>query len=452
MRATLLALAMPLLISLSAVASTRLPASELADPSLLSGPGFSVRPEAEISGLQARFVIDTRWGELSVDSVELLAIRVEEMAAVSTLYGERISQTLKRAGLDQASAPWNSAVALTSAPVERSRRLPAGVLAMFSTKLNNWGRRFRRWGDRAERAVFQSGDVRQGFELVERKIQPASPWWDAPVDEFGRLLRSESGHGPARRSVAQALDIASDTSNPLLRKRLDALAWAIAGQKLAINTLADLLAPGVRPLLGQLERADKLTSAVDEQSLRSRNEERLQQLSADPDLTYWLAWRGGYSAELMAQLLDTLDGLVAVEGKANALEVAAIASNELEARFVLNSLRMLSSPQLATQRTGRLRAVGNLLVFVDPQGELHLCLPVDYLQWNSSVAGWFRHPQIAEAPRRTVLVAGRISPRAEREISGRGWSLLAGLRYPGSPAYPRSLLEKSPVDSSRPAG
>ena len=240
--------------------------------------------------------------------------------------------------------------------------------------------------------------------------------------------------------------------DPLLRQRLDALAWAVVGQKLAINSLTDLLAPGVRPVLGHIERADKLTSAADEPSLRRRNEERLQQLSADSDLTYWLAWRGGYSAELMAQLLDTLDSLQSLQGRADVLDIAAIASNELEARFVLNSLRMLGSPQVSPQRAGRLRAIGNLLVFIDPQGELHLCLPVDYLQWNRSVAGWFRHPQIAEAPRRTLLVSGRISPRAEREISSRGWSLLPGLRYPGSPPYPRSLLETPPAAYSGPTG
>ncbi|MBD8524667.1 hypothetical protein [Pseudomarimonas arenosa] len=437
-----------------ATAPVRLPASELADPSLLSGPGFSVRPEAEIAGLQARFVIDTRWGELQVDSVELLAVRVEEMAAVSVLYGEKVSNTLKRAGLEKAGSPWNSAVAISASPLERAERLPAGVLSMFSTKLRRWGERFRRWGDRVDRAIFQSGDASQGFDLVEHADKPKTPWWDAPADEMGRLLRSASGHGAARRQVATALGIASDTSNPLLRSRLDALAWAVAGQKIALDSLADLLLPGLRQTVGYVEQADTLTRAPSEESLRARNEQRLQALSADQDLTYWLAWRGGFSANLMAQLLDELDRLGSVRGKVSALEAAAIADNELEARFVINSVRMLQSVQLGQPQGGELRAVGHLLAYLAADGELHLCLPVDYLQWTRPIAQWFDHPQIAESARRSVLVAGQISPRAARQISRRGWSLLPGLRYPASPPYPQLSLrtESGPgLSSATPA-
>lgn len=444
-----LAVLLLLFLGNASAGNLRLPASELADPSLLSGPGFNVRPEAEIAGLQARFVIDSRWGELQVDSVELLAIRVEEMASVSVLYGETVSQTLKRAGLDKTGAPWKSAVAISSSPTERAEQLPNGVLAMFSTKLRRWNERFRRWGDRADRAIFQSGDVRQGFDLVERSPKPIEPWWDAPVDEVGRLLRSESGHGAARRSVAAALGIAGDTSNPLLRRRLDALAWAVTGQKLAVESLADLLLPGLRTAVGYIEQADKLTQQPSEESLRARNEERLQQLSSDPDLTYWLAWRGGFSPALLAQLLDQLEQLASMRGRQSALEVAAIASNELEARFVLNSLRMLGSAQLASHGDGELKAVGHLLAWVNAQGELHLCLPVDFLQWNPTIAGWFDHPQISEASARTVLIAGRVDRRAEREISRRGWSVLPRLSYPGAPPYPELRLSSAPNPQRR---
>src|SRR5882672_11265110 len=53
-----------------------LQAPALVQTSLLNGPNFRVVPEVQVRGYMARFLIDTRFGPLNADSVELLEIRV----------------------------------------------------------------------------------------------------------------------------------------------------------------------------------------------------------------------------------------------------------------------------------------------------------------------------------------------------------------------------------------
>lgn len=414
--------------------------ADLVEPALLTGPGYRVLPEARVVGLQARFLIETEWGLLAADSVEMLALRVGEMPQLSMLMSADLGQVLREAGLDELAAPWRSAQALGDAPIDRLARLPAGVLRYFTQRLRGWGERARRLGKRLDQRLSHEGSPYAGHgwsEQLPQSPSPASdePWWDAPVDELGRLLRSEAGHGRARRAIAKAFGVDPATSNPLLRQRLDALAWAVASQRLAHERALGLALPGLALAIDHLQRAESLTALPDEASQRRGNEQRLGRWTGDTELAYALAWRGAYSPGLLGELLDELERLAPVSGAEAALEVARMAASEAEARFVVQALRLLQAPRAEGRSGGELLAIGALLGWRDASGEFHLALPVDHLSWIPRVAGYFDHAQVARFPRRTVLLSGGISARAEREISRRGWSLLSFVGYPGAPPY-----------------
>ena len=52
---------------------------------LLSGPDFRVVPEVAVRGYMANFLIDTKFGPMRADSVEMLAIRIGELPAMQAL-------------------------------------------------------------------------------------------------------------------------------------------------------------------------------------------------------------------------------------------------------------------------------------------------------------------------------------------------------------------------------
>jgi len=413
-------------------------AADWVDPALLAGPGFRVAPRAEPRGLQLHFRIQTDWGELDAPSVEMLGVRVGEMAALQALYSHEVTAALKTAGIDQLNAPVSAAKALASDPVGSAKRLPQGILRYFTERVRRWGDRARKIGDRVERSLSHSGTPYDADgPMTHTPEAEAEPWWDKPVDEVGRLLRSQAGHGRARRELARQFGVDSWTSNPLLRARLDALAWAVASERLAWDYALKLAAPVVAEAVGHLQRAHSLSGEPEPTELRRILEQRLEHWTADDDLRYALAWRGGFPPMLLAELLDQLDALAPTAGAEALLEVALMADNEVEARFVLNSLRMLQS-----RPGGRFLPIASLIGYVDIQGEFWLPLPVDQLTWSATIRHWFEHAQITRHARRNVLVGGAISPAAQRALTRRGWSLFEFHRYPGEPPYRRGDLPR----------
>lgn len=437
MRRWILWLGLALAAPASAEVERRVAAADWVDPALLTGPGFRVEPRAEFRGLQLHFRIHTDWGELEAASVEMLALRISEMAALQALYAHRVGAALKAAGIEQVQAPVSAANALARDPVGRAKRLPGGVLRYFGERLRRWGLRARKLGDRVERSLSHSGSAfdASGPMAGAPRAQPDEPWWDKPVDEIGRLLRSEAGHGRAKRELARQFGVDSWSSNPLLQARLDALAWAIAGERIAWGFALKLAAPGVAGAVGDLNRVHALSAEAEPEELRRQLQARMEHWTADADLRFWLAWRGGFPGPLLAALLDELDAIAPSGGAEALLEVAQMAGNELEARFVLNSLRLLHG-----QRGGRFEPLASLVGYVDQQGALWLPLPVDRLSWTGEIRHWFEHEFFARYTTRHVLVGGAISPRARRALSRRGWQLHAFHPHPGQPPY-RSTTE-----------
>jgi hypothetical protein len=418
-------------------------AAELVEASLLAGPGFRVQPRAEVRGLQARFWVDSDWGAFPVDSVELLALRIAEMPAVEALHAEGVTDALAGTGIDALATPARSLVALASDPVGAASRVPQGLMRYFGDRVRKVGDRARRVGERLDQAIFHDGapddggpDGGNGFGDAPPPAV-ATPWWDKPANELGRLLRSQAGHGAARREIAAAMGIDPWTGNPLLRARLDQLAWAVAGGRMAADRLIALASAGTSSTLSIIERAAQISAEAPPDDLRRMAAARLEQWTADDDLVYALAWRGAFPPPRLQLLIERIERLEPAAGIESLLETARLADNEIEARFVINALDMLLHNGESPVTQGRLKPVGALVAYAATDGEFLLPLPIDRLSWTPEVAAWFDHAQVSGHDRRTVLVAGAVSDRAARELTDRGWSIRAHYRWPGAPPYRR---------------
>ncbi len=427
-----------LLLSLSGVSPAAEPeptvaAAELVEPALLAGPNFRVQPHARMEGLHARFVIETAWGPLDAPSIELLARRVAEMPLVEALHSESIMDALAEAGVGSLREPVKQLERLARDPLGAAVRAPAGVFRMFATRLRGYGDRARRIGNRIDRAVFHDGSPAGSDSTAGPPVE--EPWWDAPVDEIGGLLRSEAGHSRARRDIAGALGIESWTGNPLMRDRLDALAWALASGRLASERVIGLLSAGAANTIAAAATVERITAQPSPDDQRRQLEARLERLSADPDLRYRLAWRSAFPPAQLERLLDRADALQATSGQEALLDTALLARSELEVLFVLNALELLLHNGDVPVAGGQLIPVGHLVGYLASDGEFMLPLAVDRVSWTPEVKAWFDHAKVSEHGRRTVLVAGSLSMTAERAITRRGWSIRSNVRWPGSPPY-----------------
>lgn len=432
-----------------------LEAAALVQPSLLSGPGFSVDPHVELRGYMAHFVLDTRIGRIDAGSVEILVEREAEMPALEALDQATHSGAFLRAAGGKFASTGRMLGQIVLHPVDTVLGIPSGVARYFGSRLKKIATQAQSLSDRAGRRFGNHGnpypadegpmtDARTA-EAADADVakKPEKHWYSSIGDEVRREVKRQAGYDRARRDIAQRLGIDPYTSNPYVRERLSGLAWAGAGGGLGAGGALGLLGAGAGQVLSQGSRINDVVWKLSPEDLRARNAERLRAHCSDDLLVRQFLRRGAFSPTLQTALADLLDELHAADGCNALLELAITADSELEARFVVNALRLLSAHLGARSKGGTLRPIGAGLAYAAADGELVLPLAVDRLSWTDEVRRFIERDEF-RVERKTVLVGGDASLLARRNLAARGWSVVLRAPRPGAPPYARG--EPAPVD------
>lgn len=419
-------------------AEPQVDAAELVAASLLSGPGYTVEPKAQLLGYQARFHIRTAYGEIPAESVEMLAVRIAEMPAVEAIHATSVSRVLAQSTKDAVTDSGDALLRIARHPIRTVAGIPRGVATYFGRKLRQWRERAGKLGDKAWQRIGHEGDPYRNAEgpMTATRVgdAPARAWYDKPRRELTSLAKGELNHGRAKRAWAQALGIDPGTSNPLIAPRLDALAWsAVGGNHIASLGLGQLGATATRTL-GEAERIDAAVWELDPVDLRARNRARISSWCTDETLLRRFLRHGPFGGTLQTALVEQVRALAPSSGCDALLETALMAGTEQEARFVVNAIALLRQHLGDAARGGALVPIGATLAFRASDGELLLPLPVDRVSWTAEMQTFFDRNAL-RAAQRSVLVTGAISPRAQHELTKRGFSLVPHLPYPGAPAY-----------------
>ena len=114
-------------------------------------------------------------------------------------------------------------------------------------------------------------------------------------------------------------------------------------------------------------------------------------------------------------------------GRRSALvEVAADTQTDLEARFFAGAADILAHYHVHVGPLRQLVAAGNddlgkVVAAIAEDGTLVVGAPVDYLIWQPGMGGG---GPLSRYEKRQLRTTGRVSPRAERELSARGWTVV----------------------------
>lgn len=432
--------AAPAASSVDTEAEPELAAAELLQPALLAGPDYRVDPRAQLHGFQAHFRLQTDYGALSAESVEILGLRVQEMEALKVLHSESVTKALAKSGFEAVMSPLRAVANVVQRPGESITGLPGGVWRYFSERATRIGQRAKRLGARADQRISHDGspfDAADAPMAASRQAQEKGEdsWFGDVGDEFVRLAKSEAGYGRARRELAARLGVDPYTGNPLIRERLDTLAWAATAGKLGVGQAMGLLDPISSQVLGTSSEVNRLVLELPPEDLRRRNDERLETLGADEDLRYTFLQFGRYSPTLQTALVLGIERLQPSSGIDVLLEIALMAQNEVEARFMVNALALLHAHLGDRAIGGRIVGIGALLAYDSADGERVFPLPFDLLSWTPDTARWFAQPGLWDHPNRSLLVSGAASMNAQRALSRDGWNLFLHRRFEGSPEY-----------------
>jgi hypothetical protein len=254
--------------------------------------------------------------------------------------------------------------------------------------------------------------------------QPRSDkhWASSAGDELGRELKRQIKYSQVKRELAAQLGIDPYTSNPYIRERLDRLAWVGSGGQFAASAAIGAVGGTAAIVIQRGGQLNELVWKLDPENLRDRNHERLRAYCRDELLMRRFVRRGVFTPTLQTALVDALDALRPARGGDALLELGMTAKSELEARFVVNALRLIARELGDRAHGGTLRPIGAGLAYDTLDGERVLPLPVDYLVWTTDVAEFIDREEFRQ-PRKIVLIAGEATMRTQRELTSRGWSI-----------------------------
>lgn len=422
------------------------PAAALVQPPLLSGPNFRVVPEVQVHGYMAHYLIDTSFGPLQADSTELLAVRVGEVPALEALERASKSAAFSHALAARGAKTGAAIVNVIAHPVDSISGLPAGVARYFGTQWNLWTRRAQTVADRSAREFENKGDPYRappGPMTAARKPPPDADdagradaknraWYARAGHEAERETRRYLKYAQQRREIAKAVGVDPNSSNPLLNEKLDDLAWAaVWGNFSAGSALGQIAGPAAEVVSWSGKLNQYVLEKAPEQ-LREINRAHLAKFCSDDFSVRQFLRRGGFNDTLRTALAQSLEKLQPQAGCNELVELASSTRGEVEARYLVDALKLLErEPEAAG---GTLLVAGAALAWRTPAGRLLLPLPVDYLSWNAGLAQFFDQDTL-DGTDKVALIGGDASLLAQRQLTERGWSLRPRAPFDGAPAY-----------------
>lgn len=419
-------------------------AASLVQPALLSGPGYSVDSRVELRGYMAHFLIDTSLGPLQADSVEILAEREAELPAVEALEKVTRSDAFLRAAGNRIGTTAKSLAQIVLHPVDSVLGIPAGVARYLGQRLDKIGTQAQALSDRTAKSLgndgnpypVDAGPMTDAREDEKPDAKPRKHWYSKVTREVGREFKRQVKYSQVKRELAGRLGIDPYTGNPYAQERLSALAWVgSAGDFGAGSALGTIGGVGAN-VLAQGGRINDIVWKLSPDDLRARNRERLQAHCRDELLIRQFLRRGAFSPTLQTAFADALDSLQPADGCDALLELGMTAGSDLEARFIVNALRLTATHLGARSHEGSLRRIGAGFAYAARDGEFVLPLPVDRLSWTDEVRHFLDREEF-RVRNKTVLIGGDASLVARRGLTEQGWNILVHAQRPNAPPYAR---------------
>jgi len=376
-----------------------LKAADLVGPEILRGPRYTVDSRVPVKGFLYRFAIRSDFGTLDAHGIHMLQIRVREIYALGQLEDMSKTKEFAEAAGNAIARPVTSTVNMLVNPVETITGLPDGVGRLF---------------DRIE----------LGSEKVyQAATAPGASGGEQVADvskRVGGIAVTALGYEKERRDLAKGLGVDPYTTNPVLAKKLDDMAWVAFSGRFGIQAATSV----VMPYSTVMSAATITNSTVYETpaaDLINKAKVTFVATGASDAAVTALMKNPQYSLSVLAALAQGCQRLQGVNGVASVVGFAAIARTQDETRGVTAAVNMLARHHETVEPITLVSAPGPIIGRT-AGGKLVLPAPVDYIAWTERAARIVEREDL-KAPRRSAWLSGRMSHLAAREFRARGWSV-----------------------------
>jgi hypothetical protein len=372
-----------------------LKASEILRPEFLKGPHYVVREPVPTSAGMNQFTIDSDVGVFEADGNEMLLQRLKEIDAIARLGDVSRTDEFKKSLLAAAKSPLNSARNIARDPAQAISNVPKGIMKFLG---------------RAKESVQNVG---KGGNDDARD---------------GSRMKDAIGYSDKKREIALEMGIDPYTTNTVLQKQLDDLAWAswAGGFSFSVATL---------PISGAAGAALTVTNvnSTVEDLLREKSPSELEQTNratframgaSATDIERIL--NGGAFTPTQATTFAV--HLKAVKGVANrgafVKAAAQKSTTEADALFCVYTAALIDQINQKNP-IARIIMLRDFPICVAKDGTIIVALQWDYAAWTAGAASFTDDVQKLAGKSNpsahvSVDLSGEASPRLRAELEKRG--------------------------------
>ena len=367
-----------------------LKASEILRPEFLTGPHHKVREPVPTYFGANQFIVDSDFGVFEADGNEVLLRRINEINAIAQLKEVSRTDQYKNALVTAAKSPVAAAKNIVTDPVNTVANVPKGIMKFMS---------------RAGESVKGVGKKRESNAAE------------------GSKMRQMIGFSDAKRKVAISLGVDPYSTNTVLQRELDGIAWAsfAGGMTFQIATMPNggpaLTVTGVTSTFQDVLR-DK--SPID---LKIMNRKILLGMGASTADTEAFLNNGAFSPSEQTAFVLNLKSLDGVANRGAFVRLAAKkSSDEADAIFCVETAELMGNLHEGEKPLARIALIGDFPICVAKDGTVVVALQWDYAAWTP-LADRFARDVKAEAKGKPCLVAlsGIVSPRLREELESSGF-------------------------------
>jgi len=387
----------------------------------LKGDRYTVEPSVPTDGFLTRAVIKSDFGDFVAIGPGMLKTRLHEIDALEKLETFEASEEFQKGAKDSANEKWESLKQVYDKPKEAVAGISAGV-----------GRFFKRSYRAAKTGVQTVGDVvhdrAPGVEEGEGANLPGKTQTQALSDDKSKYEQAAKASGSAavnilgfsdaRRKLAKRLGVDPYTTNPVLDERLDEITWSIFAGNFGIDVATSLIPGAIIVTTSGL-----VTSWVWDTppgDLRVKIEETLKGINISQEDIDRLLRHRAYPLSYQAALTAALKGLGEVEGHEKIMPLALSVTGVDQARFLLNSVRMLQRYHETVKPLANVAVLGTVFG-TDKSGRIVVTAPADYVSWSADLDKFSAQDALSAKNERALYIAGRMSNKAKSTLEKRGW-------------------------------
>jgi hypothetical protein len=231
------------------------------------------------------------------------------------------------------------------------------------------------------------------------------------------------GYDQVRRQLAHQLHVDPYSSDPILTKKLNHVAWVMFSARMTVSA-AMMAVPGsmiitavtvTNDLVYQTPRADLIILV----------QKKLKSFGLSQEEVVAFTTNTAIPLSLQVDAVKDLEALGNIPGRRAAAVDLGNMMTEYQARFLVTSLHMFHQWSQQQSRITGIKAPG-VLIARDQNGTVILPAPVDYLSWTPRIAGFATDPQMMAMHNRVLWITGKMTPLAHQQLTANGWNVREG--------------------------